>query len=578
MVTGLSFISARLTIYSFLGALAAIYSSWLAKEDKHYLRQGISGYCGAVFGVFWSWYFQISLPALALFLILALFLTPVRHALIRHMLYGRFSFPIMTIPSVLMFYLAIIIIYWLVFSATLIPPHGIYALAEDISPPLFAISSLEGNELYTYIQKNYIHAFVIILIGILIHSRISAVMAVVGVIFGILLCGFVPAYLKTGQEIFLGFNAFPAAVALFGIFFVPGWRMFIFTVAALWVCAFIWIIVGYAFKFINLPFLTIPFNLTIILSLIMARRPLMHRLGVFAVPFHMISSPENIRKLCGEKPRQGGWISRLRQALSNFTNLKKKRAEESMLLDVMVKAKRISIVSGAGTSTESGIPDFSDGSCYWKIYGADEFTFTNYLERAEVRQKYWLMQMDFSALIKRAKPNNIHRAAKFLENIGKLQLILTQNVDGLFQKAGVNPETVIELHGNIEAALCSKCKTPYPINHAENIVRSGNYSVLCPNCSGLIKPSIVLMGEELNGDRFGKAVFGLLSSDLIVIIGTSLRMEPIAYLVDMAVGRGIKAVFINTDPTDRDGLASLVIYRRAGKLLKTIMSRMGSNL
>jgi len=110
------------------------------------------------------------------------------------------------------------------------------------------------------------------------------------------------------------------------------------------------------------------------------------------------------------------------------------------------------------------------------------------------------------------------------------------------------------------------------------MVRSGNYSVLCPNCSGLIKPSIVLMGEELNGDRFGKAVFRLLSSDLIVIIGTSLRMEPIASLVDMAVGRGIKAVFINTDPTDRDGLASLVSYRRAGKLLKTIMSRMGSNL
>lgn len=585
MVAGLSLFSGKLVLYSFLGALAALFSSRLAHEDKYFLRHGISGYNGVIFGIFWSWYFQISLPALVMFTIMAFLLTPTRHAMLRSMFYSRFRLPIMNLPSVAVIYLALLVIYWLVYSAGLILPLNIYTPYDAVSSPLFTLPSLNGNSHLAFIQKHYIHAWVIILCGIFIHSRISAVIAVFGFLVGYALCGIIPDSVKVGEEVFLGFNAFPVATILFGIFFLPTFRTLVFTLAAVVFCALLWILLVYVLKFINLPFLTLPFNITVLLSLILSRRMFLQRIGIFTVPLHMISRPEAIRNLCGEGSVFETWAAQIKYAaglfsnigrmkLTTLTRLRKKKEEAGRFLDIIADAERVSIVSGAGTSTESGIPDFRGDSSYWKIYGADDFTLPNFLAKAEVRQKYWLMQLDFSALVKRVKPNPVHRAAKYLEDLKKLECILTQNVDGLFQKAGVSPEKVIELHGNIESAICVKCKTRYPIKDADEAARRGNYSTLCRSCGGLIKPATVLMGEELNGECFSRAGFRLLSSDLIVIIGTSLRVEPIASLVDMVIGRGIKTVIINTCPTEKDNLATLVIHERAGAFFKRILSRM----
>jgi NAD-dependent deacetylase len=235
------------------------------------------------------------------------------------------------------------------------------------------------------------------------------------------------------------------------------------------------------------------------------------------------------------------------------------------------EAKRVVVLTGAGISTESGIPDFRGPRGVWtQDPEAEKLSdIRYYVADPEIRRKSWQSRLAHPAWT--ARPNAGHAAIAELERRGKLHALITQNIDGLHQKAGNSDGRVIEVHGTVHAVACLSCGWKGPMQAALDRVRNGEADPPCSRCGGILKSDTISFGQALVPEVIDRAMNAAAEADLFVSVGTSLQVYPIAGAVPAAKRTGARVVIVNAQPTPFDGIADAVLRGAIGEVLPRIL-------
>jgi NAD-dependent deacetylase len=236
-------------------------------------------------------------------------------------------------------------------------------------------------------------------------------------------------------------------------------------------------------------------------------------------------------------------------------------------------AARVVALTGAGISTESGIPDFRGPQGVWTRNPKAErlSNIHYYMADPEVRRLAWQQRLDHPAW--RAAPNSGHRALVELESRGKLHALITQNIDGLHQQAGNSADKVIEVHGTVHEVICMSCSRRGPMQATLERVHAGEDDPACLACGGILKSATISFGQSLDPVIIGRAMRAASEADVLLAIGTSLQVYPIAGAVPHAKSAGARVVILNGEPTPFDEIADAVIPQRIGDVLPAVVSR-----
>src|SRR5713101_5505835 len=239
------------------------------------------------------------------------------------------------------------------------------------------------------------------------------------------------------------------------------------------------------------------------------------------------------------------------------------------------EAERVVALTGAGISTESGIPDFRGPQGVWtkNPEAEKQATIQHYVADPEVRKRAWRARLDSPAWS--AQPNAGHRALVALERRGKLDTLITQNVDGLHQAAGSSRERVVEVHGTWREVTCLACGERAPMERALARVRAGEEDPACRSCGGILKSATISFGQGLVQADLARAGQAARRSDLMLAVGTKLSVWPIAGVVPAARDAGARVVIVNAEPTEMDELAHAVVRGSISALLPRIVGAEG---
>lgn len=237
--------------------------------------------------------------------------------------------------------------------------------------------------------------------------------------------------------------------------------------------------------------------------------------------------------------------------------------------DLIARADNIVAFTGAGISTESGISDFRSPGGVWDRYRV--VTYQEFMADEEKRKGYWRMKSELFREMGGAKPNRAHLALAELERRGKLTCLITQNIDGLHQDAGNSPDKVIEIHGTNRTAYCLGCKKKWPIDEVQARLKECSFDPRCDACGGLIKPSTISFGQSMPEEEMRRAYEAALGCDLMLMIGSSLQVEPAASIPPEASRGGARLIFINRDTTPWDHIADVRFHEDAGEVLSSIV-------
>lgn len=239
------------------------------------------------------------------------------------------------------------------------------------------------------------------------------------------------------------------------------------------------------------------------------------------------------------------------------------------------EARRVVVLTGAGISTDSGIPDFRGPKGVWTRNPAAEklSTIQNYLADPEVRRKAWRARLEHTAWT--ACPNAGHFAIAQLERRDKLHALITQNVDELHQAAGNSAAKVIEVHGTIHRAMCWRCGKRSPMETVLARVRAGEPDPDCPSCGGILKSDTISFGQALIPEVIERAMAVAGEADLMLAIGSSLQVYPVAGAVPLAAQAGARVVIVNAEPTAMDHLANAVLRGSISEVLPAICTGSG---
>lgn len=238
---------------------------------------------------------------------------------------------------------------------------------------------------------------------------------------------------------------------------------------------------------------------------------------------------------------------------------------------LILNAKRIVIFVGAGLSTESGIPDFRSPGGVWDKYDPEDFYFQNFLSSEASREKYWQMATEMYEAMRDAKPNQAHLAVAELEKFGKLDCLITQNIDGLHFKAGNSPEKVLELHGTAMFVTCLSCNKRYERDAIQGRIAKGEKAPRCDECAGLLKPATISFGQSMPERETREAYERSATCDLFIVIGSSLVVQPAANMPVVAHRNGAKLVIVNRDETACDDIADIMIRDQAGSVMSSVL-------
>ena len=235
------------------------------------------------------------------------------------------------------------------------------------------------------------------------------------------------------------------------------------------------------------------------------------------------------------------------------------------------QAQRVTVLTGAGISTDSGIPDFRGPQGVWTKNPAAETmaTIGNYVAEPEVRRRAWKSRLEM--LSGQAEPNAGHRALVDLERRGKLHALITQNVDGLHLKAGSSREKVIEIHGTMLEVACLSCGERMPMERALMRVRAGEDDPDCKTCGGILKSATISFGQGLVQEDLIRSQEAAETCDLMLAIGTTLGVYPIAAVVPVAREAGARVVIVNGSATEMDSLADAVLQDSISDVLPRII-------
>ncbi len=230
------------------------------------------------------------------------------------------------------------------------------------------------------------------------------------------------------------------------------------------------------------------------------------------------------------------------------------------------------VLTGAGISTDSGIPDFRGPSGIWTKDPAAEKSahVDHYLADPEVRQRAWRSRAASPAWT--ATPNAGHRALVDLERSGRLSCLITQNIDGLHQAAGSDPALVVEVHGTLREAACLACGDRMPMERALERVAQGEDDPPCRRCGGILKAATISFGQNLVPGDLERADEAARSCDLLLAVGSTLSVYPIAGVVPLAAASGAQIVIVNADPTALDHLARVVLAGSISEVLPAVVA------
>jgi NAD-dependent deacetylase len=239
--------------------------------------------------------------------------------------------------------------------------------------------------------------------------------------------------------------------------------------------------------------------------------------------------------------------------------------EIAELARVIARASRAVVFTGAGISTESGIPDFRSPGGIWTRMAPIEFA--DFIASEEARRETWRRRFAMEETFRAAVPNRGHRAVAELVRRGTAAAVVTQNIDSLHQASGVPDERVIELHGNTTYAHCLDCKTRYELDALRVAFERDETAPVCEECGGFVKTATVSFGQAMPADAMRRAEIETRAADLFIAAGSSLVVYPAAAFPELAKHNGATLVIINREPTGLDTIADLVLNRSIGETL-----------
>jgi len=257
---------------------------------------------------------------------------------------------------------------------------------------------------------------------------------------------------------------------------------------------------------------------------------------------------------------------------------------------LVAEAARIVVLTGAGISTESGIPDFRSPGGLWSRYDPSKLTYDRFLADPETRRTYWEIATQSYPIMRDAEPNAAHRAVAAIEREGKLLKLVTQNVDGLHQKAGSSEELTIEIHGSALRARCTSCGTEHDREaiHRRLAAAGGRIVVdadgigvdvadvpVCEACAGPVKPATISFGQAMPERETAEAFEAAAECDLMIVIGSSLVVYPAAAVPEVAAQNGVPLVIVNREPTGHDRIAHVLVGGAAGESMSRIAEEAG---
>ena len=238
-------------------------------------------------------------------------------------------------------------------------------------------------------------------------------------------------------------------------------------------------------------------------------------------------------------------------------------------------AQRIVALTGAGISTDSGIPDYRGPNGTWtKDPGAERAaTLQHYLAEPETRQRAWRNRLD--SPIFKATPNPGHFALLELQRRGTLHMVVTQNVDGLHEQSGIDPGRLVEIHGTAHHVVCWSCGERAPMERALARVRDGEEDPPCRSCGGILKSATISFGQKLDGDDLVRATDAAATCDLLLAVGSTLTVHPAAGLVPIALKNGARLVIVNAEDTAYDRYADVMVRESISDALPVIVGLVG---
>jgi NAD-dependent deacetylase len=236
------------------------------------------------------------------------------------------------------------------------------------------------------------------------------------------------------------------------------------------------------------------------------------------------------------------------------------------------RARRVVALTGAGISTESGIPDFRGPQGVWTKNPAAEklSSISHYMSSPDVRRQAWQARLVHEAWA--ASPNAGHQALVALEARGQLDTLITQNIDGLHQRAGQSAERIVEIHGTIREVICMSCGERGPMSVTLARVQNGEAEPACLSCGGILKSATISFGQALVAEDLRRAELAARCCDLLLAVGSSLSVFPVAGVVPLAKQAGATVLILNGAPTEMDAIADVALHGQLGTLLPRLVS------
>jgi len=244
-------------------------------------------------------------------------------------------------------------------------------------------------------------------------------------------------------------------------------------------------------------------------------------------------------------------------------------SEIDRLRELIDGARRIVAFTGAGISTESGIPDFRSPGGIWTKY--QPIYFDDFMSSDEMRRESWRRKFATDETILKAEPNAGHRALAKLVEQGKMTAIITQNVDGLHQRSGVPASRIIELHGNTTYATCLDCGQRHELEPIRKAFQANGTLPICEKCDGIVKTATISFGQAMPEIQMARAQDETQQCDLFIVLGSSLVVYPAAGFPRIAKRRGARLAILNRDPTDQDDDADLVVHDEIGPTMSRVV-------
>ena len=236
---------------------------------------------------------------------------------------------------------------------------------------------------------------------------------------------------------------------------------------------------------------------------------------------------------------------------------------------MIANADRIVAFTGAGISTESGIPDFRSPGGFWTKYAPIDFR--EFIASAEARRETWRRKFKIDEATREATPNAGHRALAALHRSGKLTHVITQNIDGLHEASGIPATAIVELHGNGTYATCLECGKRHELDWIREVFGADERLPECTDCGGMVKSATISFGQAMPEQAMEEAQSATLAADLFVVLGSSLVVYPAAGFPIIAKQNGARLVIVNREPTELDKIADLVINAEIGATMSKVV-------